>query len=102
MASARSEFSTWNSPAERQTKNFVPAGSLDLRFRWGEIARLLLILKSGRFMGAIAERFVRGVPATAESERSASGEAVGLTLHVDDFEIPFDAQRAVIPNDNLG
>lgn len=83
-------------------RTLLQAGSLDLRFRWGEVASFLLVPKSGRLVSAIAKRFVRGVPATAESERGASCEAVRLTLHVDDFEIPFDAQRAVIPNNDLG
>jgi hypothetical protein len=40
--------------------------------------------------------------ATAEANRVASGESVHLPLHIDDFEIPFDAQRTVISNNDLG
>jgi hypothetical protein len=83
-------------------KNHRRAGRLDLGFRWGEFPSLLLVLKSGRFVGAVAKRLVRRVPATAESDRGASSKAICLTLHVDELDFPFDTQRAVIPNYDFG
>jgi hypothetical protein len=63
---------------------------------------LLLVLESGRLVGAVAKGFVGGVPATAEGDRCASGEAIGLTLHVDELDFSFDTQGAVISNDDFG
>lgn len=83
-------------------KNQRQAGKLDRGFRWGELPSLLLVLKSGRLVRAVAKRLVRRVAATAKSDRGASSEAICLTLHVDEFDLPFDTQRAVIPNDDFG
>jgi hypothetical protein len=83
-------------------KNHCQAGGLDLGFRWGELASLLLVLKSGRLVGAVAKGLVRRVPATTEGDRGASSETVCLTLHVDEIDFPFDTQRAIIPNDDFG
>jgi hypothetical protein len=83
-------------------KNHRRAGKLDLGFRWGQLPSLLLVLESGRLVGAVAKRLVGRVPATAESDGGASSEAICLTLHVDELDFPFDTQRAITPNDNLG
>ena len=74
---------------------------LDLRFRWRKLASLLLVLKSGGLVSAIAERFVCRVPAAAEREDCAPGKTIGLTLHVNELDFTFDTQRAVITNDNF-
>jgi hypothetical protein len=63
---------------------------------------LLLVLKSSRFVGAVAKRLVCRVSASAESDGGASSEAICLTLHVDELDFPFDTQRAIIPNDDFG
>jgi hypothetical protein len=86
----------------RQKNRSRAAAGLNLGFGWGELPSLLLVLKSSRLVGAVAKRLVRRVSATAESDRGASSEAIGLTLHVDELDFPFDTQRAIIPNDNLG
>jgi hypothetical protein len=84
-------------------RKIIPrAGWLDLRFRWGKLASLLLVLKSGRLVRAIAKGFVRRVPATAEGDGGASREAVRLALHIHQLDFPFDAQWAIISNDYLG
>ena len=62
---------------------------------------MLFVMKTCGFVRAIAKRFVRGVPTTAKGDRVAAGEAIHLALHVDDFEFPFDAQWAIISNDDL-
>ena len=85
-----------------KAKNNRRTGRLDLGFRWGELPSLLLVLESGRLVGAVTKRLVRGVPATAESDRGASTETVCLTLHVDELDLPFDTQRAITTNDDLG
>jgi hypothetical protein len=86
----------------RQKNHLRATLGLSLGFGWGELASLLLVLKSGRLVGAVAKGLVRRVPATAQSDRSASSEAVCLTLHVDEFDFPFDTQRPVIPNNDFG
>ena len=53
---------------------------------------MLLVLKAGGLVRAIAKWLVRGMAATAEADGGASAESVRAALHVDDFEIPFDAQ----------
>jgi hypothetical protein len=83
-------------------KNHRRAGRLDLGFRWRELPSLLLVLKSGRLVGAVAKRLVGRVSASAESDGGASSEAICLTLHVHEFDLPFDTQRAIIPNDDFG
>jgi len=47
-------------------------------------------------MRAIAKGLVGGVAAAAEAYRSASGEAKGLPLGIDNFEVPFDADGPVV------
>jgi hypothetical protein len=76
--------------------------SLDPRFRRRKLASLLLVLKSGRLVRAIAKRFISRVSAAAESDCCASGKAIGLTLHVNELDFPFDAQRPIITNYNFG
>ena len=68
----------------------------------GKLTSLLLVLKTCGFVCAIAKGLIRRVPATAKGDCSAAGEAIRLALHIDDFEIPFDAQWAIISNDDLG
>src|SRR5450759_1566769 len=63
---------------------------------------MLFVMKTCGFVRAIAKGFVRGVPTTAKGDRVAAGEAIYLALHVDDFEFPFDAQWAIVSNDDLG
>src|ERR1035437_10167081 len=41
------------------------------------------------------------MPATAKSDRAAASEAIYLALHIDDFKFPFDAQWAIVSNDDL-
>jgi len=84
-------------------KNHLRAAlGLDLGLGWGELSSLLLVLKSSRLVGAIAKRLVGRMSASAESDRGASSEAICLALHVDELDFPFDAQRAIIPNDDFG
>ena len=73
-----------------------------MRFRRRKLSGPLLIPKSGRLMGAVAKWLTRRVSTTAQSDVGASGEAIRLTLHVDDFEISFDTQWTIISNRNLG
>jgi hypothetical protein len=75
---------------------------LDRRFRRRKLASLLLVLKSGCLVSPIAKRLICRVTAAAEADYCASGEAIGPTLHVNELEFPFDAQWAIITNDNLG
>ena len=87
----------------RQKKNVLRAAlGLNLGFGWGKLPSLLLVLKSSRLVGAIAKRLVGRVSASAESDRGSSSEAIWLALHVDELDFPFDAQRAIIPNDDFG
>lgn len=77
------------------------ARALDLRFRWRKLASLLLVLKSSRLVSAIAKRLICRVPTAAESNCCAPGKAIGLTLHVNELDFAFDAQRAIIANNNF-
>jgi hypothetical protein len=52
-------------------------------------------------MSPIAEGLVCGVSAAAESDCGSSGQAVGLTLHVDKFDFAFDAQWSITAYDNF-
>jgi hypothetical protein len=77
--------------------------ALELRFRrrWRKVPSLLLVLKAGALVGAIAKRLVAGVPATAKRERFPSAQAVRLAVHIDKFDFAFDAQGTIVPDGNL-
>ena len=62
---------------------------------------MLRILKASCLVGTVAKWLVRRMAAAAQTDGGAPREAEGLARHVRDFEISFDAQRSVIPNDNL-
>jgi hypothetical protein len=98
VANLTREFAQFSGKPENQSR----AGSLGLGFRWGKLPSLLLVLKSGRLVGAVAKGLVRRVPAPAEGDGGASSEAVRLALHIHQLDFPFDAQRAIISNDDLG
>jgi hypothetical protein len=57
---------------------------------------LLLVLESCCLVRPIAKGLIRGVAATAKRHGGPAAEAVRLSFHVDEFDFPFDAQRAVI------
>jgi hypothetical protein len=77
-------------------------------------ARLELWLWSGKFagddqvgeaagfVGAVAEGFVRRVAAATEADGGASGEVEGVAGGVDDFEVAFNADRAVAIDGDFG
>jgi hypothetical protein len=98
VADLTPEFAQFRGKPENQTR----ARWLRLGFWWGKLSSLLLVLKSGRLVGAVAKGLVCRVPATAEGDGGASSEAVRLAVHVDQLDFPFDAQRAIISNDDLG
>src|SRR5690349_291167 len=77
-------------------------GGLDLRFWRRKLASLLLVLKSGRLVGAIAKRLVGRVSTAAQSDGRASGQSIGLTLHVNQLDFAFHAQRTIVTNYNFG
>ena len=79
----------------------MPAEFHGLRFRRRKIARLLLVLKTCGLVRAVAKGLVRGMSTAAKSECGASGETVWAALHIDKFAFAFNAQRAVISNDDL-
>src|ERR1700680_4128306 len=59
-------------------KNHRRAGRLGVGLRWGKLPSLLLVLESGRLVGAVAKGLVGRVPATAKGNRGASSEAICL------------------------
>ena len=61
-----------------------------------------LVLKADLLMGPVAEGFVGGVAAAAQADGGAPGEAEGLALRVEDFEIAFDADGAVAVDGDFG
>jgi hypothetical protein len=73
----------------------------NLNFRWREIPRLLLILKSGGLVSSIAKRLVCGMAAAAQPYGGASAESKGAALHVHQFNFPFDTQRSIIANNDF-
>ena len=72
-----------------------------LNLRRGKISCLLLILKTGGLVRAIAKRLVGGMPATAKRDGCPSAETIAAALHIDEFDFPFDAQRTIIANSNF-
>jgi hypothetical protein len=58
-------------------------------------------LEAHLLVGAIAERFVLGVSAAAESDLRAAGKPKYLAILVHDFEISFDSYGTVVANRNL-
>ena len=80
------------------------AGTSSLGFRGGrwQVAGVDFVGEADSLMGAIAEGLIRGVAAAAERELRAAGQAEGLAVGVEDFEIAFDAERAVVPCGDLG
>jgi hypothetical protein len=61
-----------------------------------KLACLLLVLKPGSFVRAVAKGFGRRVSATAQSDCRSSAKTIGAALHVDEFTFPFDTQWTVI------
>jgi hypothetical protein len=59
-------------------------------------------LEPSRLVRAITKGLVGRVPAAAESDGRPSGETVCLTLHVNELDFTFDAQRAITSYSNLG
>ena len=74
---------------------------LDLRLGGREIARCDLVGEATDFVAAVAEGFVGGMAAAAESERSAAGEAERLAFRINDFEVAFDPKRTVVIDRDL-
>ena len=69
---------------------------LDLR-QWGwKVPGLLLVLKACGLMRPITKGLACRVAAAAEHDHLAAAKTVRLAFHVDKFDCPFDAQRAVI------
>jgi hypothetical protein len=62
---------------------------------------LLLVLKTCGLVRAIAKGLICGVAATAKGDGGAAAKAVRLAFHIDEFNFPFDAQGAVIPDCDL-
>ena len=52
-------------------------------------------------MGAVTEGLVRRLAAAAQADGGAAREIEGLSVLVEDFEIPFDADGAVVPDGDL-
>ena len=73
-----------------------------LRFwdRRREISGLLLVLKTS-FVRAIAKRFIRGLPAAAQYDRTASPQAVRLAFHIYKFKIAFYNNGTIISDFNF-
>jgi hypothetical protein len=67
----------------------------------GKVSSLLLVLKARRLVTSIAEGLVLGVSASAKRNILAPGKAVGLAVHVDQFDGALNAQGPVISHDNL-
>lgn len=76
--------------------------NLDFRLRRGQFAGNNLAGKAHFSMGAIAERLVFRVPATAERNPGAPGEPKHAARGVADFELSFNADGAVILYGDFG
>ena len=69
---------------------------LNLRHGWWKVPGLLLVLKACGLVRPIAKRLVCRVAATAKHDHLAATKTVRLAFHVNEFDYPFDAQRAII------
>jgi hypothetical protein len=61
-----------------------------------KVPGLRLVLKTSGLVGTIAKGLACGVAATAKRDRFAAAKAVRLTLHIYEFDFPFNSQRPVI------
>jgi hypothetical protein len=70
--------------------------ALRLGLRRRKVPGLLLVLKACGLVRPIAKRFIGGVAATAKRDCCAAAKTVRFSLHIDEFDFPFDAQGTVI------
>jgi hypothetical protein len=61
-----------------------------------------LILKADLLMASVAEGFVGAVAAAAQGNGGAASQAKLVSLRIADFEVTFNAQRAVVPYGHSG
>lgn len=71
-------------------------------FGRGQVARFDRIGETNSIVRAVAKRLVCRLAAAAQADGGASGQTERLTGGIDDFEIAFDADRAVAVDRNLG
>jgi len=71
------------------------------RFRCGEIARDDFVLEAGLRVGAVTKRFALRLAAAAESNHLSASETELVSLGIENFEIAFNADGAVVIDRNL-
>src|SRR6266478_7730090 len=87
------------SPVEGRWK-LVPI-ALQLRL-WGrQLPGCHRIGEPAGLMGAVAERLVCGVPATAKRYGRPTSQAKGFAFRIDNLEVAFDADRSVVIDCNF-
>jgi hypothetical protein len=69
---------------------------LDFRLRRRQVARDYRVYEPAGIVGAVAKWLIHGAPAATEADGGPPGQAEGLALGIDQFEIAFDAQRPII------
>jgi hypothetical protein len=69
---------------------------LQLWFWRGQLPSGHSINESTGLVGAVAEWLVRGVPATAETDRGPPSQAKGFSFGINDLEVAFNADRTVV------
>ena len=74
----------------------------NLSLRDWQLARDGLVGKSGTIVTAIAKRLIRGEPAAAQGNHGAARQSESGPGWIENLEISFDSQRAVILWGNLG
>jgi hypothetical protein len=80
---------------------YSPLNCLDFRFWSGQISCHDIVVEARRTVRAITERLVFGVAAAAQTYDCASRKPKRFSLRIDNFEVAFDADIAVILNRNF-
>ncbi len=83
----------WQSGEIFSGKNF---SFLNFGLWWWKIPRGNLVREIIQAVSTVAKRLVGGMAAAAESDRSASGETEFISGGVDNLEIAFDQNWAVV------
>lgn len=80
----------------------LSGGERRLRSRRRQLSRYDFVGESLDFVGAIAEWLIRGVPAAAQGNHLAAGQAERGPGWVKNLKLALNAERAVVRTRNLG
>jgi hypothetical protein len=90
-----------HSDTKSHRERIIGIGS-GLGFRRGQIASLDRVREASAGVRAVAKWFVGRLAASTKADGCSACEAKGLSYGIDDFEVSFDANRAIIVDRDFG